>query len=177
MLPPSDAFSLPTASTVSPSSSEEFCHSTDVRVRDATYLCMLFIRSVNGFSGSAVGQYDAKMSYVLRPSSIASECSYQPAMAVPTSSSATGFCQPPCSKPLSASSSGPPGACMTPSSVRNVQTVISRMVRSLRRGVDRTTVENSSAELTRRCGAGPGLGSFVWIRPDQGAVPDPASPA
>src|SRR3954452_17671158 len=146
MSPPSDAFSLPTASTVSPSSSVEFCHSTDVRVRDATYLCMLFIRSVNGFSGSAVGQYDAKMSYVLRPSSIASECSYQPAMAVPTSSSATGFCQPPCSKPLSASSSGPPGACMTPSSVRNVQTMILRMVRSLRRGVDGTTAGNSSLE-------------------------------
>ncbi|CAM5354719.1 hypothetical protein STENM223S_09170 [Streptomyces tendae] len=29
--------------------------------------------------------------------------------------------EPPRSKPLSASSSGPPGACMTPSSVRNVQ--------------------------------------------------------
>ncbi len=91
-----------TAST--PSNSVEVRHATDVRVRDATYLCMLFIRWVNGLSGSAVGQY-AKISYVLRPSSIASECSYQPAMAVPTSLSATGFCQPPCSKPLSASSS------------------------------------------------------------------------
>ncbi|MFC0843743.1 DUF6296 family protein [Streptomyces noboritoensis] len=36
---------------------------------------------------------------------------------------------------------------MTPSSVRNVQTMILRMVRSLRRRVDRTIAGNSSAVL------------------------------
>jgi hypothetical protein len=28
----------------------------DARVRDATYLCMPFVRAVNGLSGSALGQ-------------------------------------------------------------------------------------------------------------------------
>src|SRR5437867_12819594 len=34
------------------------------------------------------------------------------------SSSSKGACQPPCLKPPSVSSSGPPGACMTPSRVQ-----------------------------------------------------------
>ncbi len=54
--PPSDAFSARTASAASPSSSVEFCHSTDVSVREATYFRMPFIRGVNGLPGSAVGQ-------------------------------------------------------------------------------------------------------------------------
>jgi hypothetical protein len=40
------------------------------------------------------------------------------------------FCQPPCAKPPSGSSSGPPGACMTPSRVRNAFTTILGMLSS-----------------------------------------------
>src|SRR6266581_7616205 len=39
------------------------------------------------------------------------------------SSSSRGACQPPCLKPPSVSSSGPPGACMTPSRVTNSLTM------------------------------------------------------
>src|SRR5213596_3454023 len=39
------------------------------------------------------------------------------------SSSSKGICQPPCLKPPSVSSSGPPGACMTPSRVTNSLTM------------------------------------------------------
>src|SRR5438128_127374 len=39
------------------------------------------------------------------------------------SSSSKGACQPPCLKPPSVSSSGPPGACMTPSRVTNSLTM------------------------------------------------------
>ncbi len=44
-------------------------------------------------------------------------------MAFPAASSKYGPCHPPCSKPPLGSSSAPPGACMTPSSVRNSLTI------------------------------------------------------
>src|SRR5258708_5035119 len=44
-------------------------------------------------------------------------------MTLPDCGSATGACHPPCGKPPSRSSSGPPGACATPSSVTNSVTM------------------------------------------------------
>src|SRR5215211_2073970 len=49
-------------------------------------------------------------------------------MASPDSWSTSGACHPPCAKPSSRSSSGPPGACATPSSVTNSVTMSLPMV-------------------------------------------------
>ena len=51
-------------------------------------------------------------------------------MTLPDSSSSSGACHPPCVKPPSRSSSGPPGACATPSSVTNSVTMSLPMVSS-----------------------------------------------
>ena len=52
-------------------------------------------------------------------------------MTPPDPWSSSGACHPPCVKPLSRSSSGPPGACATPSSVTNSVTISLPMVCSL----------------------------------------------
>ena len=84
---------------------------------------MLFSLDATGSFGSVTrGQCAAKISYVLRPSSSAWDCSVCSMMSLPIISSQYFTDQPPCSKPPSRSSSGPPGACMTPSTVRNVPT-------------------------------------------------------
>ena len=64
------------------------------------------------------GQYAAKMSYVRRPSRRASVPSYAAPICAPATSSSRGACHPPNGKPTG-SSSGPPGACPTRSSVAN----------------------------------------------------------
>src|SRR5262245_17079592 len=68
------------------------------------------------------------MSYVLRPSTIANGVPVASAMYSSITSSQKLTDHPPSAKPFSASSSGPPGACMTPSRLRNVLTISSRIV-------------------------------------------------
>ncbi len=51
--------------------------------------------------------------------------------ALPASSSRSGACHPPYKKPVSRSSSGPPGTCATPSSVMNSVTMSFPMVSPL----------------------------------------------
>src|SRR5262245_54499031 len=51
-------------------------------------------------------------------------------MNAPNSASTCGTSQPPCENPPESSSPGPPGACMTPSRVRNV-VMVSFDIRSL----------------------------------------------
>src|SRR6058998_1092478 len=84
---------------------------------------MLFSLAATGSFGSVTrGQCAAKISYVRRPSSRESDCSVCSTISLPIISSQYLTDQPPCSKPPSRSSSGPPGACITPSIVRNVPT-------------------------------------------------------
>src|SRR6266705_5715993 len=121
--PPACSLRRATAVAASPRSRVEFCHSTLVRVRDATYFRMLFSFDATGSFGSVTrGQCAAKISYVLRPSSSASGCSVCSTMSLPIMSSQYLTDHPPCSKPPSRSSSGPPPACITPSIVRKVPT-------------------------------------------------------
>src|ERR1700749_2288397 len=63
------------------------------------------------------------MSNVLRPSRNALAGLLSSVTNSPTAGSQNGACQPPCAKASLGSSSGPPGACITPSRVRNVWTV------------------------------------------------------
>src|ERR1700761_8602506 len=63
------------------------------------------------------------MSKVRRPSRNALAWLVSSVTNAPTAGSGNGACQPPCVKAPRGSSSGPPGACITPSRVRNVWTV------------------------------------------------------
>src|SRR6266571_5749983 len=121
--PPGCSLRRATDLAASPDSRVELGHSTLRSVRDATYFRMLFSFDATGSFGSVTrGQCAAKISYVLRPSSSASGCSVCSTMSLPIMSSQYLTDQPPCSKPPSRSSSGPPGACITPSIVRKVPT-------------------------------------------------------
>jgi hypothetical protein len=60
------------------------------------------------------------MSKVLRPNRNALAWLLSLVTNSPTAGSGNGACQPPCVKVSLGSSSGPPGACITPSRVRNV---------------------------------------------------------
>src|SRR6266540_1329906 len=121
--PPACFLRRATAVAASPDSRVELCHSTLRSVREATYLGMLFSFDATGSFGSVTrGQCAAKISYVLRPSSSASDCSVCSTMSLPIMSSQYFTDQPPSLKPPSRSSSGPPGACITPSIVTKVPT-------------------------------------------------------
>src|SRR4029077_13520686 len=118
---PGRSLSLPTSAGTSPPSSTELSQSTDCRVAEATYLGSAFSLLATGSLGSVTfGQWLAKIWYVRRPSRNALACSNHPDTATPKSWSPNGNDQPPYSKLPSRSSSGPPGACMTPSRVRKV---------------------------------------------------------
>src|SRR5690606_32757837 len=78
-----------------------------------------------------LGQEAAKISYVLRPRRNAPALVVHSVMISTSLSSKYGTSQPPWRKSLSRSSSGPPGACITPSSVRNVPTTIFLMLPSV----------------------------------------------
>src|SRR6187431_3347541 len=81
-------------------------------VFDATYLVAVL---APGHSSACLGQYDAQMSKVLRPNNRSNGEFICFLRAVPRISSEYGPDHPPYAKPLLVSSSGPPGACMTPS--------------------------------------------------------------
>src|SRR5262245_34655810 len=82
------------------------------------------------------------MSNVLRPNRNALAWLLSPVTNSPTAGSGNGACQPPWVKLPLGSSSGPPGACITPSRVRNVCTVSFMSVQTERR----TDSERVSAE-------------------------------
>src|SRR5438876_6689967 len=86
--PPACSLRRATDFAASPRSRVEFCHSTLVSVREATYFRMLFSLDATGSFGSVTrGQWAAKISYVLRPSSSASDCSVCSMMSLPIISS------------------------------------------------------------------------------------------
>src|SRR4051794_37433892 len=103
----------------------ELLHWGCVSDLDTTY----FVASLTpGHSSACCGQYPAKISNVLRPSSRAKGGLICSAMTLPAASSKYGKVQPPYWKPPDVSSSGPPGACMTPSRLMNDRTMILRMM-------------------------------------------------
>src|SRR3990172_2496116 len=148
--PPACSLRRATAVAASHGSRVEFCHSTLRSVREATNLCMVFSFFATGSSGSVTrGQCAAKISYVLRPSRSASGCIICSSMILPIISSQNFTDQPPCSKPPSRSSSGPPGACITPSMVTKVPTT--SFLTGLSSGHTLSILPGSRTELQRDC--------------------------
>lgn len=86
---------------------------------DRTYFGMAFIRSANG-SPARSGHAAAIDCHVRRPNNSTSALVSASSKAPPTTSGSKKGCdQPPWAKPPSVSSSGPPGACTTPSKLMN----------------------------------------------------------
>src|SRR5215210_3374558 len=81
-------------------------------VFEATYLVAVL---TPGHSSACCGQCCAQISKVLRPTNRSNGMFIFLLRTVPRISSAYGLIHPPCAKPPLVSSSGPPGACMTPS--------------------------------------------------------------
>src|SRR5215212_2667912 len=81
-------------------------------VFEATYLVAAL---TPGHASACCGQYGAQISKVLRPTNRSNGMFICLRRAVPTISSEYGAIHPPYAKPPLVSSSGPPGACMTPS--------------------------------------------------------------
>src|SRR5512135_798363 len=81
-------------------------------VFEATYLVAVL---TPGHASACCGQYDAQMSKVFRPNNRSNGKFIRLLRTVPRISSEYGPAQPPYAKPPLVSSSGPPGACMTPS--------------------------------------------------------------
>src|SRR5512133_2659992 len=79
---------------------------------EATYLVAVL---TPGHASACCGQYDAQISKVLRPNSRSNGRFICLPRTVPSSASEYGADHPPYAKPPLVSSSGPPGACMTPS--------------------------------------------------------------
>src|SRR3990172_13036887 len=102
----------------------EFFQSDFFMVLDMTY----FVTSlIPGQKSACSGQYEAKISNVFLPKrrSAGFVCF---SMTLSTTSSKYGALQPPYLKPPNVSSSGPPGACTTPSNVINDKTIIFLML-------------------------------------------------
>lgn len=123
--------------------------SESASVADTTYLRMEFIRSAKG-SPARSGHAAAIICQVRRPYSSASALFSAASQAPPTTSGSKNGCvQPPWANPPSVSSSGPPGACTTPSRLMNSQ-ITMRMGFSLLvlarayDDEDRRTARNSS---------------------------------
>src|SRR6266516_8031896 len=81
-------------------------------VFEATYLVAVL---TPGHPSACCGQYVAQISKVLRPNNRANGMFICFLAAVPRISSEYGLVHPPYAKPSLVSSSGPPGACITPS--------------------------------------------------------------
>src|SRR5512136_1577603 len=79
---------------------------------EATYLVAVL---TPGHASACCGQYRAQISKVLRPNNRSNGMFICFLRAVPRISSEYGPAHPPYAKPPLVSSSGPPGACMTPS--------------------------------------------------------------
>src|SRR3954463_2965665 len=89
---------------------------------DTTY----FLALLNGSAIGPVclGQYGAHISYVFRPRSRSNGTLNSSLTILPKDSSEYGTVQPPYLKPPEVSSSGPPGACITPSRLTIIKTTI-----------------------------------------------------
>src|SRR5713101_2990487 len=98
-------------------------------VFEATYLVAVLTA---GHTSPCCGQNFAHMSKVLRPSNKSDGMFICFFMAVDTTGSECGLVHPPYAKPPLVSSSGPPGACMTPSREINSSTLIFLMTEFLR---------------------------------------------
>src|SRR5512135_2345367 len=81
-------------------------------VFEATYLIAAL---TPGHASACCGQYGAQISKVLRPNNMSNGRFICLLRAVPRIGSEYGAIHPPYAKPPLVSSSGPPGACMTPS--------------------------------------------------------------
>src|SRR5579859_2127403 len=121
---PSCCLSFLISATVSPFKKTVGFQSCEVSVFEATY----FVTSlIPGHCSACCGQYDANISNVFRPSNKSNGLLICSPITFPKNSSKYGAVQPPYVKPPLVSSSGPPGACMTPSSVIKVTTMILRI--------------------------------------------------
>src|ERR1700730_13797908 len=117
------------------------------------------------------------MSNVLRPNRNALAWLLSSGTNSPTAGSGNGACQPPWGKASLGSSSGPPGACITPSRVRNVWTV-SFMSMQTERRTDSERASRRIASLVmspqcrqqaRRTGAPNADALWPTIPPDRGS--------
>src|SRR5664279_5165007 len=95
----------------------------------ATYLVAVL---TVGHMSLCCGQNGAQLSKVLRPSNKSNGRFIYFLMAVERTGSECGLIHPPYAKPPLVSSSGPPGACMTPSRETNSSTLIFLMTEFLR---------------------------------------------
>src|SRR5512143_997814 len=94
-------------------------------VLEATY----FVAALTpGHASPCCGQYDAQISKVLRPNNRSNGMFICLLRSVPRIASEYGAVHPPYAKPPLVSSSGPPGACMTPSREICSSTIIFFMV-------------------------------------------------
>src|SRR5580704_9161893 len=89
-------------------------------VLEVTYLVAVLTA---GQMSLCCGQYGAKISKVLRPINKSNGMFICFLMAVELTESECGLVHPPYAKPPLVSSSGPPGACMTPSRETNSSTL------------------------------------------------------
>src|SRR5215216_4936354 len=101
-----------TFSAISPFKNTDGCHLLEVLVFEATYLVAVL---TPGHSSACPGQNGSQMSKVVRPNSRSNGRFICLLRTVPRTSSAYGAIHPPYAKPPLVSSSGPPGAWMTPS--------------------------------------------------------------
>src|SRR3984893_12434340 len=97
-------------------------------VFEATYLVAVLTA---GHMSLCCGQNGAQMSKVLRPINKSNGMFICFLMAVERTGSECGLIHPPYAKPSLRSSSGPPGACMTPSRETNSSTLIFLMIEFL----------------------------------------------
>src|SRR5262249_10404999 len=98
-------------------------------VFEATYLVAVFTA---GQKSPCCGQCAAQISKVLRPNNKSNGMFICFLTAVEETGSECGLVQPPYAKPPLVSSSGPPGACMTPSRETNSSTFTFLMTEFLR---------------------------------------------
>src|ERR1700751_1900682 len=98
-------------------------------VFEATYLVAVLTA---GQMSLCCGQNGAQMSKVFRPINKSNGMFICFFMAAELTESECGLIHPPCAKPPLVSSSGPPGACMTPSREANSSTLTFLMTEILR---------------------------------------------
>src|ERR1700694_3413433 len=121
-----------TASPASPSRRIELLQgSGSARVMDATCFTASLRTAVKGLS-VCLGQKEKKSSYVRRPNSRSGCWAIPSAATSPITASIRENAQPPCWNPPRTSSSGRPGACITPSSVTLLDTTTLPIACSLR---------------------------------------------
>src|SRR6266567_4795054 len=116
---PSCCLSFFISSTTSLFKKTDLLHSCFLSVFEATYFVALLI----GFSPPWCGQYDENISNVFLPNNRSNGLLICSAIVLPRKSSKYGTVQPPYVKLPLVSSVGPPGPCMTPSSVMKDRTM------------------------------------------------------